>query len=545
VRLVIAFFRQKQLFIKILPSKIMTMTADIIPKKELKNILILTAGSRGDIQPFLAVGIALKDAGYNVRFHTNHGHCEMVESFGIACFASGASAENAIKNSPTLQEASRTGNMFHLVAGLSEIGKMDQSLMEFQRIIQDIKDFQPDLVLKGNLRRFWALYAVFELNLPVMHFNLFPLIHNPDRCLVGLPTLPFGLHKYILINLIVGGSYKSLKRANDLLGLDIMQKHAKAMYMEMETNPNLPLIVLSSPICAPILFPKATDKVRFVGTTVISKEAQLNAKAIGFGGEGGSSNNVTKRIDEFLQEGDRGCIYMGWGSMISKSPHYMVEFAVRALHKSQQRAIVLGGYAGLSLDTLRDAQPGVEQSLIDYARDNILFLQECPHEYVMPRVLATVHHGGAGTTTAALRSGRPTIITPVFFDQWDHAYLVNQLGVGIGFEKQQLQNITYQELGSAIAEAVSNADMAKRAKELGEKLRAEDGAQEATREVTRFWDDYVVTGKFQSLYRGIVGDAEEEVKDLAKARARTTTLVAGAILVGVTAYALAIRGRVR
>jgi len=84
----------------------------------------------------------------------------------------------------------------------------------------------------------------------------------------------------------------------------------------------------------------------------------------------------------------------------------------------------------------------------------------------------TVHHGGAGTLNAALRSGSPTIITPVFFDQFDHAYVVEKLGVGVGFSKQ-LQQISVDELVDAIKKVASNEDVIGRSLQIADEIKKE------------------------------------------------------------------------
>lgn len=114
----------------------------------------------------------------------------------------------------------------------------------------------------------------------------------------------------------------------------------------------------------------------------------------------------------------------------------------------------------------------------------------------------TIHHGGAGTTTACLRAGVPTIITPVFLDQFDHAHLVNELGVGIGFHKKQLQKISYVELGDAIRKVAADTSMRDKAKRLSEILSKEDGASCAADEVEAFWKEYCVTGAFNEFFPG-------------------------------------------
>jgi len=93
--------------------------------------------------------------------------------------------------------------------------------------------------------------------------------------------------------------------------------------------------------------------------------------------------------------------------------------------------------------------------------------------------------------------GVPTIVTPVFLDQYDHAYLVNQLGVGFGFASQ-LQKIRADDLGDTIRSVVGSSEVAARAKSVGKEIRAEDGASAMVDVVQKFWSDYVETGRLKA-----------------------------------------------
>jgi len=244
----------------------------------------------------------------------------------------------------------------------------------------------------------------------------------------------------------------------------------------------------------PILYPDIQGNFKFVGYATVSKESQTSTNASQ--AFGGSNKALLEAFILRCEKDNKACVYLGWGSMTSRSPHYMTEFAVRALQVANQRGIVLGGYAGLGMDCIQDPQ------LLAYAQENTLFVDRAPHEWLFPRVALTVHHGGSGTTAVALRSGNPTIVTPVFLDQWDHAYLINQLGCGIGYEQTQLQSLSGDELGRAITTVLASPTMIQRAKEIGTQLQTENGAQDATHGLELFWNDYVVTGKFQELFPG-------------------------------------------
>lgn len=205
-----------------------------------------------------------------------------------------------------------------------------------------------------------------------------------------------------------------------------------------------------------------------------------------------------------------------------------MEFCVRAIHHSKQRAIVLGGFAHLSQELLETTN--VEPEIVQYGKENILFVPMAPHEWLFPQVAATVHHGGAGTITAALRGGVPTIITPVFGDQFDHAYVMNKRGLGVGFRKQ-LQKIGWKELGDAIQRVVSDPGMAQRAKEVGERILKEDGASNTADFVESFWKNYCVTGKFDEAWPGTL-EATESVYPSMR-----SVLTVGAVVAGIAAGA--------
>merc|ERR1712232_1274751 len=166
------------------------------------------------------------------------------------------------------------------------------------------------------------------------------------------------------------------------------------------------------------------------------------------------------------------------------------------------------------LDAIKNQK--LQQKLRDFAEKNVLFISSCPHELLLPHVSCIVHHGGAGTTNASLRSGAPTIITPVFWDQYDYAHLVKTKGVGVGFSKQ-FQIVTVNELADAVKLCITDVDIQKRAREFGEELQSDDnGANNVVNYVERFWKTEVLPGKW-------IAEIEEE-KQRAILEVKATTL---------------------
>jgi len=171
----------------------------------------------------------------------------------------------------------------------------------------------------------------------------------------------------------------------------------------------------------------------------------------------------------------------------------MACLAVRSLRKAGLRGIVLGGWAKLNASMLRD-EPD-EKDLVEFAARNVLFMESAHHETLFPRCSAIVHHGGAGTCAAALRSGTPSVITPFDFDQPMNGKII--MGAGYGAVTAKLQDVGKDELGCAIQKCVYDRKMQARCQELGARLRAEDGPGRAVTALQRFMGEEVATGQWE------------------------------------------------
>lgn len=153
---------------------------------------------------------------------------------------------------------------------------------------------------------------------------------------------------------------------------------------------------------------------------------------------------------------------IGFGSMTGRDPQKMNKIVLEAVQLSGQRAILLSGWAGLS-------EMGLAKSVFP--------LPAAPHGWLFPQMAAVVHHGGAGSTAAGLRAGVPSILVPHFADQPFWGQRVGALGVGP--KAIPRPKLTAHKLADGMDTAVSNQTMRQKAAELGEKIRAEDGIGQA------------------------------------------------------------------
>lgn len=157
-------------------------------------------------------------------------------------------------------------------------------------------------------------------------------------------------------------------------------------------------------------------------------------------------------------------VYIGFGSMGSSDPEGTLKVMLGALEKSGQRGVIHSGWAGLAADKL----PA-----------NVFLLNGVPHDWLFPRMAAVVHHGGAGTTGAGLRAGVPSMAVPHLGDQVYWGRRIHELGAGAAPIRRHL--LTAETLGGAISQMVTDGDMRTRAAALGERIRAEDGVGNAVR----------------------------------------------------------------
>ncbi|MDI6099226.1 hypothetical protein QLQ12_11530 [Actinoplanes sp. NEAU-A12] len=126
---------------------------------------------------------------------------------------------------------------------------------------------------------------------------------------------------------------------------------------------------------------------------------------------------------------------------------------------------------------LRLCAPGGWGGLREVPAPDVFLAGEVPHEVVFPRVAVIVHHGGAGTTAAAVRAGRPQVVCPFVGDQPFWGRRMHQLAVAP--EPIDQRRLTAPRLAAAIREAIDDAAMTGGARRLGDRVRAENGVAAA------------------------------------------------------------------
>ena len=162
-------------------------------------------------------------------------------------------------------------------------------------------------------------------------------------------------------------------------------------------------------------------------------------------------------LQAFLDAGEPP-VYVGFGSMAQGDAATITQTIIDALTQSNSRGVIYRGWAGLSADDVPDT---------------VYLLDSAPHSWLFPRVAGVIHHGGAGTTAAGLRAGVPSTVVPHFSDQPYWARRVHELGAGT--QPIPRQQLAVSNLAAAMHQLRTNITLRRRAASLGEKIREEDG----------------------------------------------------------------------
>lgn len=161
-------------------------------------------------------------------------------------------------------------------------------------------------------------------------------------------------------------------------------------------------------------------------------------------------------------------VSIGFGSMSGADPERFTENVLSAVRTAGVRAVLLSGWGALA---------PMQES------EDVLVTESVPHDWLFPRVAAAVHHGGAGTTGAALRAGIPAVVVPFGADQPFWGARVAALGLGPAPIPRR--HLTSERLAAAISNTLADTAMRSRAAGFGAAIRAEDGVAEAVRQFDR------------------------------------------------------------
>ncbi|KZD00353.1 MULTISPECIES: glycosyltransferase [unclassified Thalassospira] len=425
------------------------------------HVMLMTYGTRGDVQPFVALGRGLIQKGHRVTVAAPERFAGFVTDHDLE-FAALTDALIALMDDPQFAHAfdpkvSALGKLRSLFAISKKARSLQETLLD--DIFRAIDQAKPDVIV-FHPKTFGALPIGRHFGIPVVMAQLIPsFIPTGDYPHMGVPDLgpsgPLGSWYnrvtgkliYRLLNATLRRQVQrwAARRQNGIntKGLDILQSCKSG---------TLPIIHAFSN--AVINRPKDWPKHATVtGYWFLDTASQTNPP--------------DPALQNFV-ESHKNLIYIGFGSMHGNDPTTMAEMIAEAGSQADVSAIVATGWGGMDN--------------IDWPA-NILAVREVPHDWLFPKVDIAIHHGGAGTCAAALRAGRPSIIIPFFGDQPFWAKCLHRLGVAPRPIKPA--KLDTAMLASRIKTVLETPSYRNNAERVASKIAAEDGIANAIAEITR------------------------------------------------------------
>nr|XP_043610112.1 sterol 3-beta-glucosyltransferase UGT80A2-like isoform X2 [Erigeron canadensis] len=411
------------------------------------QIVILIVGTRGDVQPFVAIGKRLQEYGHRVRLASHSNYKEFVLTAGLEFYPLGGDpkvlAEYMVKNKGFLpsgpseinaQRSQMKDIIFSLLAACKE-PDLDTGI-----------PFKADAMM-ANPPAYGHTHVAEALKIPIHIFFTMPWTPTSEfPHPLSRVKQPAGYRlSYQIVDSLIWLGIRDM--INDVRKKKLKLRPVTYLSGSQGSDANIPY----GYIWSPHLVPKPKDwgpKIDVVGFCFLDLA---------------SNYKPPEDLVRWLESGPKP-IYIGFGSLPVQEPEKMTQTIVKALEKTGQRGIINKGWGGLG--NLKEPKDFI------YTLDNV------PHDWLFLQCASVVHHGGAGTTAAGLKAACPTTIVPFFGDQPFWGERVHSRGVGP--PPIPVEQFSLNKLVDAI-KFMLDPKVKERAVELAKAMENEDGVEGAVR----------------------------------------------------------------
>lgn len=409
------------------------------------TITVIAFGSRGDVQPYAALVVALRAAGHEACLAATDSFAALAAETGAPFRSLGPFSPQELARRPDVQAAVRRGGQ---LGGLLAIMRASRPLMA--SILEGCWRVTADAhgVVIPSIP-FGALDSALARDLPAVSAPLHSF--TPTRAFPSPFFAPFGLRLnapenrltyHVMRGVLWAMLGGELNRWRQSIGLPATAR--RHFFAELDSA-RIPTVYGFSAAVLPA--PRDLPPWHHV-----SGYWFLNAP---------TNYQPPAALARFLASGPKP-IAIGFGSMDDQRPEERTQVVLEALRSTGRRAILLAGWGGFTEAALPP---------------NVCLVDAASHSWLFPQMAAVVHHGGAGTTAAALRAGVPSVIAPFGGDQPFWARRLVQLGVGV--QGEPLTRLTAAGLADAVEHATGDTRLRRRAAALGEVIQGEGGAERA------------------------------------------------------------------
>ena len=399
------------------------------------RVVLATVGSRGDVQPMLAIAQVLVAHGHSPVVAAPPNFESWVNSLGFEFTPLGTDMQVYMAENRQIF----SGNPIRMLRGMSNYFS--------EQIPLQVKQLLP--LCEGAHAILWGGIAVAapsiaeRLRLPILGVLfttcMLPSSRHPPPT-VRWHGMPDWINDLLWrANRLLGDKLLSgtLNKARDGIGLSPIDG------VRHHLTEECPLVIAADEALFP---PDPAWQGRYSYANFIYFD---------------DSTPLDSELDTWLADGEPP-VFVGFGSMSAEGTDRVGRIIVDAIYATGRRCIVGAGWAGLGAGSMPAGWRVV---------------REAPHALLFPRVAAVVHHGGSGTTASALRAGVPQVILPLILDQFHHVHRLHL--AGISPHPVPMESTTAAKLANAICAALKMPEGPRLA--AAERLRASDGSAQIVR----------------------------------------------------------------
>lgn len=405
------------------------------------RITILTYGSQGDVQPCLALAVALQSAGHSPLLALPAALRPQADALAIPA-------------------VSLPGDIARLSQGFNQAGKNPLAMVRVMKTNLEPVAIEvarlawqaclgADRVVHTFLFTLGAHAFARQLGIPDISVQFFPMFYASARYpQPAFPELPLGQGYNRLTHHLTHAVFLSTQRLMYVRLRKAIPGSPSRLTWPFKASAGraaTPLLLAYSPA---LVRPEADwgDHVQPTGFWFLDSPGSYQPPA---------------GLEDFLATSPPP-VCMGFGSMLHPLSRQLQRTLLDGLRQAGGRAVILTGWDGWQA-----AEPGPDR----------LFLPGAPHDWLFPRCAAIIHHGGAGTTAAALRSGRPNLVLPLAVDQPFWARRIHESGASPA--PLDPRTLTAAQVASAVRQALESDGIRQSAAALGAAIRSEAGVDKA------------------------------------------------------------------
>lgn len=410
------------------------------------RITLLSTGSRGDVQPFLGLALALKNSGHYVRLAVPANFQSFVEDYGIEFSLLGTN-DNKLMQRTLSKSLVDSGKTLSFMWNRIQDKKQICSLIN-KAALNACLDAE---VIIYRMSPFLDAFSISQkLDIPCFEVGLYPQTRTrsyPNTDFIDGPNL--GGTYYLLTHIMVEQvNWLSFRKPINNFREKTLHLHPLKSLRELniqKRSRKVPVLYAFSPF----VVPKPSD---WSENTHVTGYWFLDTA---------QDWHPPEDLIEFIKSGPPP-LYIDFGSMINLATKEFMDLILRALASSGQRGILATR----------------QENIIDNkSLKDVYFVGNIPHCWLFPQMAAIIHHGGAGTTAESLRACIPSIIIPHNYDQSFWGKMV--YGMGVCPQPILRNQLTVENLTHAITTALSDNEIRKRADMLGNQIHSENGLDRA------------------------------------------------------------------